>query len=700
MGKTLVSAGIVKAFIDAGVKTHYLKPFQTGEESDHDLSTVASLQDKENREKYLTGATLWSYPKPVSPHLAENIGVCREGFSGLLNTQLEDVEDICLVEGAGGALSPTPWSGAQADFYREWDFPVVLVGNGRLGGITETMSTLESLQMRGFRVCAICFIAEDSVNSEYFKKQTEIPVIALDYKEDDKEFLTENASNFNELNKILIQFHEKELSKGRQQLEKSLKNVWWPFTQHATEKDIAYIHGAHGDSWELQNANTMKTVTSFDASGSWWTQSLGHGPIEVVKAASYAMGRYGHVIFPKMMHEPAAKLIHKLVEGPGSGWAQRVFFSDNGSSAVEVSIKAALRLWGARNRIPYNKLADENLIVWGLLDSYHGDTLGAQSATSPNLFKEGEPWYKPRGIWCPYPKVTQKEGVFHIELPEGFSTQGFSRGELAFATQEELFSENRYYGFSQLRETYRNYLKGFLKNCSHVNIGALIIEPIIMGSNGMIFVDPLFQREMCLIAKEHGIPVIFDEVFTGIWRLGVLSARSLVGVDPDIACYAKNLTGGVVPMAVTLTSEETFSAYKGNSKAEALLHGHSYTAVPAGCAASLQALEEYEKNPRYQGEHNEYGEFWSQSVVREISYMKGVSSAFSLGMLLSIELETSDGGYSSQASARFLEELRKQGITARPLGPVVYFLANAYHSPDKLKSYLNKIVKALVLLDC
>lgn len=222
-------------------------------------------------------------------------------------------------------------------------------------------------------------------------------------------------------------------------------------------------------------------------------------------------------------------------------------------------------------------------------------------------------------------------------------------------------------------------------------LAACIIEPVLQGAGGMGLVDPLFQRELVGACRSRNIPVIFDEVFTGLWRLGAPSAASLLRLSPDIACYAKLLTAGTAPLAVTLASPEVFDAYKGSSKLQALLHGHSYTAYPIGCAAavaSLSMLQSAAANPNLcslgtgscgavppcSAPCGRLTGLWDPELTERMSHNPLVRLVVALGTVLAVELVTEEGGYGSSAAGAVVRALRDRGIFARPLGNVVYFM--------------------------
>lgn len=228
-------------------------------------------------------------------------------------------------------------------------------------------------------------------------------------------------------------------------------------------------------------------------------------------------------------------------------------------------------------------------------------------------------------------------------------------------------------------------------------IGSVVIEPLLLGAGGMRFIDPLWQRALMDIAKEKRIPVIFDEVAAGLYRLGVKSCREILKADPDVAAYAKLLTGGLVPMSVTLASEDVFQTFLGDSKGEALLHGHSYTAHPVGCVTSIHALETYHQLYKEQFEEDENAiiQHFDQEDVLRISKLPLVQESMSFGTVLAvtIEPESSEGsGYAAASrSIPVVKKLFAEGVYARPLGNVVYIMV----SPLTSKADCSKLCEIL-----
>jgi len=339
--------------------------------------------------------------------------------------------------------------------------------------------------------------------------------------------------------------------------------------------------------------------------------------------------------------------------------------------------------------------------VLALLDSYHGDTLGAMLVSNPNVFNQRDNWYSDdRGVWLRYPSVQASGGKVNVHWSDGTLRE-------TYGTMAELFDDARL--DSQLAQQYLATIRSVLKHEEEVeaapssssssSIGALVIEPVVQGANGMIFVDPLFQRVLVREAKRRAIPVVFDEVFVGCYRLGSATAAALLKETPDIACYAKLLTGGLVPMALTLATEDVFGAFKSPSKLDALLHGHSFTAHPVGCASAVLALKTYEANSQRQP----IQQYWDEAAVRSLSsrYPDMVAYAWTLGTVLAVKIRAppGDNSYATNAAAGVIERLVASGVYIRPLGDVIYMMVppTAPSSPALAASLLDKLCAALEL---
>jgi dethiobiotin synthetase/adenosylmethionine--8-amino-7-oxononanoate aminotransferase len=226
-------------------------------------------------------------------------------------------------------------------------------------------------------------------------------------------------------------------------------------------------------------------------------------------------------------------------------------------------------------------------------------------------------------------------------------------------------------------------------------IGSVVIEPLLLGAGGMKFVDPLWQRALMDVARSKNTPIIFDEVASGLYRLGVKSCREILKANPDIASYAKLLTGGLLPMSVTLATEDVFQTFLGDSKAEALLHGHSYTAHPVGCVSSLHSLETYDViykmyHEANNGQHVDSNGIFHHFDIEEVAALSKLSlvqESMALGTVLAVTIEPDSSGSSGYAAASrsipIVKSLFELGVYARPLGNVVYVMVSPLTSKEE-----------------
>jgi dethiobiotin synthetase/adenosylmethionine--8-amino-7-oxononanoate aminotransferase len=313
------------------------------------------------------------------------------------------------------------------------------------------------------------------------------------------------------------------------------KTIWYPFTQHKhlTPDKITVIDSAQGDYFQTlapppTTSTTSTTETtppppapaqptpnrddpnpgslllhpSFDGSASWWTQGLGHGSPQLALAAAYAAGRYGHVMFAEAAHEPALALAEALLRGlrggGGSGGGAggnnrrlaRAFFSDNGSTGVEVAVKMALR--AARGRYGWEgrgKTGEGKVGVLGLRGSYHGDTIGAMDCSEPGVFNEKVEWYEGKGLWFAYPVVEYRRGEWVVEVPEEMRHLCGGRERFRYSSLSAVFDVvTREQG--QQGRIYEQFITATLERLAAQGrkFGALMLEPVVLGAGGMLLV--------------------------------------------------------------------------------------------------------------------------------------------------------------------------------------------------------------------
>lgn len=697
--------------------------------------TVVGRGTGEEKGYKLICLTLYGWKEAVSPHLAvEREGMAvddsllREELRSCLSVSIDGEKDggdekgavWRLVETAGGVASPGPSGSLQCDLYRPFRLPVVLVGDGRLGGISTTISAYESLKVRGYDIVAIVLEGHGLQNEisllSYLRNRVPVFVLPPIPKEPSNnliDWFCESSVVFSSLQEVMLSYHRKLTQRLCDMRKKALDIFWWPFTQHkfVPVESVTVIDSRCGENFAIHKVrhNKEMLVSQFDACASWWTQ----GPdatlqIELAREMGYSAARYGHVMFPENVYEPSLRCAELLLEGVGKGWASRVFFSDNGSTAVEIALKMALRKFSLDHGLMefenVNSSGIFEIRVLALRGSYHGDTLGAMEAQAPTSYTGflQHPWYSGKGLFLKPPTVLISMEIWNLSIPDCFESDNFRKDDLQFSSYGELLSRDR--DDSAAARCYSSYISNQLLEFSASSpckyIGALIIEPVIHGSGGMHMIDPLFQRMLVSECRKRRIPVIFDEVFSGFWRLGHESATELLGCLPDIACFGKLMTGGIIPLAATLATETVFDAFTGDSKLIALLHGHSYSAHAMGCAAaakSIQWFKDPSTNTNIDHGKGQLKELWDMKFVHQISSFPAVKRVVALGTLLAIELRAkgADLGYASLQASSLVQQLREDGVFMRPLGNVIYLMCGPCTSQHFCSQQLIKVYQRI-----
>ncbi|WP_277980710.1 adenosylmethionine--8-amino-7-oxononanoate transaminase [Sphingomonas phyllosphaerae] len=386
--------------------------------------------------------------------------------------------------------------------------------------------------------------------------------------------------------------------------------VWHPFTQHGLGEPIPLV--ARGEGAALHTADGRRVI---DAISSWWVTTHGHNHPRIVAAIRDQAERLDQIIFAGWTHAPAEELARALTAIMPAELT-RVFFSDSGSTSVEVALKMALGYWHA-----CGEPRDRILVM---AHSYHGDTIGAMSVGARGVFNR------------PYAPLLFDVGT--IPFPAGGAEQ---------ATLDAL------------------------EQACASGAAAFIVEPLVLGAGGMLFYPPAVLAAMRAICARHGVLFIADEVMTGWGRTGTLLACEQAGVVPDILCLSKGLTGGAVPLAVTMATEPLFEAHRSTDRARMFFHSSSYTANPIACAAACANLAVWRDEPvreRIVALANAQAE-----RVAALSALPGVSGARSLGTIAALELGEG-AGYLSDRAPRLMAFFRERDVLLRPLGDTLYVM--------------------------
>lgn len=311
------------------------------------------------------------------------------------------------------------------------------------------------------------------------------------------------------------------------------QHIWHPFTQMSQANDLIPVVSAKDCTLFTEDGREI-----LDAVSSWWVNAHGHANKYIADKIHEQMLTLEHVIFAGFTHAPAAQLAQRLLAKLPDG-QQKIFFSDNGSTAVEVAIKMSIQY--------FHNIGEKRDTIIAFNKGYHGDTFGAMSAGGGS------------GFFDPFTRF--QFPIHQIANPAENPTQCLEELALVLETKKPI---------------------------------ALIYEPLVMGSAGMLMYDPEMLHRMLALCKQHGVLCIADEVMTGFFRTGTWFASSQVALQPDIMCLSKCLTGGFMPMGITTCSKAVFEAFLSDDHSNTFFHGHSYTGNPTGCAAALASLDLFE----------------------------------------------------------------------------------------------------------
>ncbi len=410
-------------------------------------------------------------------------------------------------------------------------------------------------------------------------------------------------------------------------------NIWHPFTQMKTADNPLVI--TKGKDALLYDD---KGDTYIDAVSSWWVNVHGHSNPYIAKKIYQQLQTLEHVIFAGFTHQPAIELSERLLHYLPH--QDKIFFSDNGSTAVEVALKMSIQFF-------YNQGKEKNTII-ALDDAYHGDTFGAMSAGGDSHFND------------PF-----KNHLFKIKR---IPTPVVGREKECIKKLKKIIKNN--------------------KVCS------FIFEPLIQGAGGMIMYDEKILDELIAICKKNNILCIADEVMTGFYRTGKIFASNYLKNKPDITCLSKGLTGGTLPLSITTCNDKIYNAFLSNDKMKTFFHGHSFTGNPVGCSAALASLDLFEKKETQKNiqriikHHTKfYNKIKNHSTIENIR-MKGT--------ILALDFKTqNDTSYFNSIRDRLYSFFLDRKVILRPLGNVVYIMPPYCITKKQLYKVYSVIEEAL-----
>ena len=592
----------------------YWKPVETGE------------SDTDRVRRLVQGTQVLDPVVRLSEPVAPPLAARRVGLtipSSLAIAAGRPAGDLpCLIETFGGPLSPLNETELQVALVRLLGLPAVLVTSSAVGSVTRALTGLRNLEAEGIDVrCAVLIGEPDAYAADEIARHQGTAVVSLRPPETwDVAGLRAAA----DAQRPVLEACRTHVSGPRPAtaaaggaddlLRRDAQAVWHPYTSLRDPDPPLAVVGAEGEFLQLADGRRL-----IDGISSWWTILHGHRDPRLIAALHRGAGQIDHVLFAGATHSWAVRCAEELlktVPWPGG----RVFFSDNGSTAVEVALKMAYQTWCHRGE-------PRRTLFVGFEGGYHGDTFGAMAVgRDPVFFKRFEPLLF-RAYQVPV-------------LPELL----------------DVFLSRR-----------------------HDEVAAVVIEPLIQAAGGMRVHSPHVLRDLYAVARRHGVLFIVDEVMTA-FRTGYTWAHAAADITPDFICAAKTLAGGVLPLAVTLASPEIVAAFDTADRERTFFHGHSFTAHPLACAVAVENLRLL-ADGRWRHQVERISNYWEQALF-DLGELPGVQNARACGTMLAIDAGT--GGYLAEVGRRMRAACVERGVLLRPLGNVLYALPPLCTSDDSL----------------
>ena len=437
-------------------------------------------------------------------------------------------------------------------------------------------------------------------------------------------------------------------------IQQDLKYNWHPYTQMKDCEDLPPVPIERAEGIKLYDYDGK---FYYDTISSWWCNIHGHNHPEIKKAIKEQLDKLEHVLFAGFTHKPAVELAERLARITPENLT-KVFYSDNGSTAVEVALKMSLQYWA-------NKGVEGKTKFLSLDRGYHGDTIGAMSVSGMSLFnKKFEPLFfgsftapTPYCYRCPYGK---EKDACDLEC----------LGEMERILKEKADS-----------------------------ISAIIIEPILMGAAGMIIYPQRYLRGVKELSGKYGVHLIADEIASGFGRTGKMFACEYAAIEPDFMCLSKGLTSGYLPLSATLTTEEVFQVfYDDYEREKTFYHGHTYTANPAACAAAVRSIDLFKEENSLN--RVQMINIMMESFLEVISAIPIVGDTRCIGAVGAIELVKDKNTKEPFGSGeRIGLDIYRRGLEAnlilRPLGNIIYFFLPLSVTKDELEDIFQRAANVI-----
>lgn len=661
VGKTMATLVLGTLLQKRGFNVGVMKPVQCAGDD------AAFLKKSLNLPDHLAEINPCFAPEPLSPHLAFPRARRKIDFKKIIAVykSLQQRHDIVLVEGAGGVMVPLTDQYFVVDLIRDMELDVVIVARPGLGTINHTLLTIEQAREHGLNVRGVIFNATslrkpeipEQTNPEVIHRLGKVSVLGtIPYLKnlESAEVLRRCVRTIN-LQPMIKPSDDRMLPSRQKQLAAWDKaHLWHPFTQM---KDWLTDEPLIIDQAKGSYLIDTKGHRYLDGVSSLWVNVHGHGHRHINDRIRDQLRKLEHSTLLGLSNTPAIELAKKLTDIAPKG-LNKVFYSDNGSTAVEAAIKIAYQYW-------QNTGYKSKKFIAHLANSYHGDTLGSVSVGGIDLFHKVY-----RNLIFP---------TIAVDFPDCYrAPQGKKYPQYAFE--------------------YVDRFEAILRK-KHNQIAAFVVEPLVQGAAGMIMWPKGVLKRMRELCRKYQVIFIADEVATGFGRTGTMFACEQEGVSPDMMCLAKGITGGYLPLAATLTTQKIFDGFVFDYKDQkTFFHGHTYTGNPLACAAALANLEVFAKErtlknlqPKIKFLGKKLEMFYNLPIVGDIR-----QRGFMVGIELVRDRRTKEPyPWQKQIGVQVCREVRKHGVILRPLGNVIVLMPPLSMNIEELDQLLSKTYQAI-----
>lgn len=671
VGKTVVTAGLAMALAERGIDVGVMKPIATGAHQQNGtlvsqdavfLKRAAGVDDE------LSLINPYASRLALAPCVAFPSEKRRIKTAHIINCfhQLRQRHDIVLVEGIGGLLVPILRDYLVADLIRDFNIPLVIVSANKLGTINHALLTIEQAAASCCSLLGVIFNTPQrqktdpsaKTNPSAIRARAAIKIFGtIPFSALNSASLAKTIQKHCDVSALLRSLKAKPSQNAHKKLTNADKKfIWHPFTQMKDwqlEEPLIIEEGRGAYLRDTKGRHYLDGISSL------WVNVHGHRKYEIDRAIKAQLDKVAHSTLLGLANVPSIELARALIEIAPKG-LRKVFFSDNGSTSVEVALKMAFQYWQQKSRATKLKTR----FVY-LDNSYHGDTIGSVSVGGIDLF----------------------HNVFHPLL---FDSIKVDAPYCYRCPKGKQYPGCRFECLDALKQAFKKH---------HQRIAALIVEPMVQGAGGMIVWPRGILRAMAALCKKYEILLICDEVAVGFGRTGKMFACEHENVSPDILCLSKGLSAGYLPLAATLASEEIYQGFvRDYAQKKTFFHGHSYTGNPLACSAALASLAVFKKEKTLKRMQPKIA-FLAKQLERFKS-LAHVGDIRQKGLMVGIELvkdraTKQEYPWADRIGIKVILEARGRGVILRPLGNVIVLMPPLSISKQELKQLADVTYQAI-----